>query len=146
MRTRRPPVRVALVAVLLVLLVAGAAACGGDDDRAAPAARGPNPTGHDPGPNPTTFDPGPNPTGGGPTTVDGTLRITAQCLTLQRPSGALDLRFDGYARKGTGLADDTGTVLAHDGDRIAVAGHRRRAKDACGTRFDVDNLVTVLPR
>ena len=134
-----------LVTGLLVAAIA-LGACGGDDDSADLKARGPNPTGADPGPNPTSSDPGPNPTGGGPITVDGTLQITARCVTLQRAKGSLDLHLDGYSTKGKGLADDTGTVVAHDGDHIALAGHERTATGDCGRRFDVDNLVTVLPR
>ncbi|MDQ1521216.1 MAG: hypothetical protein QOI55_2289 [Actinomycetota bacterium] len=140
MRIRALPVLVFVVCVLVL------GACGGGADSTAPTARGPNPTSSDPGPNPTTFDPGPNPTGGGPVTESGTLQITAKCLTLQRAKGPLDLRFHGYQVKSKGLADDTGTVLAHDGDHIAVAGHEGKAKGPCGTSFDVESLVTVLPQ
>ena len=140
----RVPNRVVVLALVFGLALFGA--CGDDDDGSAPDARGPNPTGPDPGPNPTADDPGPNPTAGGPVTVDGTLQITAKCLTMQQPQGSLDLRFDRWSTKGKSLADDTGTVVAHDGDHIAVAGHERSATGDCGTRFDVENLVTVLPR
>jgi hypothetical protein len=146
MRSPRPtPTKSCLLVALAVVLAFALtlAACGGDDDDA--AQLGPNPTSSDPGPNPTTYDPGPNNTSEGPVTVDGTLQITARCLTLQRADGPLDLRFDGYSLKDGALADDTGTVVAHNGDHIAVAGKQAKDKGECGTRFDVANLVTVLP-
>jgi hypothetical protein len=135
--------RISALVVCALVLVLGA--CGASKHDTTPGALGPNPTSSDPGPNSTAVDPGPNPTGGGPLTEDGTLQITARCLTLQRAKGPLDLRFHGYSVKGKGLADDTGTVLAHDGDHIAVAGREEKAKGPCGTRFDVESLVTVLP-
>jgi hypothetical protein len=131
--------------VVVAVLLLGA--CGGGDDATkAPEALGPNSTAVDPGPNSTTFDPGPNNTSGGPNTLDGTLQVTARCLTLQRPQGPLDLRFTDYKAKGDSLVDDAGTAIAHNGDHLAVAGHQRVDKGACGTRFDVESLVTVLPK
>ncbi|MCU1430869.1 MAG: hypothetical protein JWL83_4869 [Actinomycetia bacterium] len=109
-------------------------------------ALGPNPTVSDPGPNSTLSDPGPNPTDNGPVTIEGTLTIKGKCLELQHAGGPLDLRFNGYSAKGTTLIDDTKTAVAKSGDHIAVAGKASTQKSACGTRFDVDNLVTVLPR
>jgi hypothetical protein len=135
--------RAALLAVFVTLTVAGA--CGGDDDTTA-TGLGPNSTLNDPGPNSTTFDPGPNSTDQGPQTIDGTLQISGNCLTLQRDDGPLDLRFVGYEAKGESLADDTGTVIAHSGDTIAVAGHPGDGTGPCGKRFDVDSLVTVIPK
>jgi hypothetical protein len=131
--------------VLVALLVVGA--CGGDDDSSTPAAKGPNPTSSDPGPNPTSFDPGPNPTNNGPVTREGTLVITPGCLTLVNGTTRLDLRFPSdYAAKGTGLIDDTGSAIAHRGDHIAVAGHPASGTNTCGTRFNVESLVTVVPK
>jgi len=133
--------------LLVACVVAGMAvigACGGDEDDGEEPL-GPNSTSSDPGPNPTTDDPGPNPTDTGPVTLDGTLQITEQCLTLQRPQGPLDLRFTDYEADGTNLVDDTGTAIAKTGDHIAVAGHQQDDQGACGTRFDVESLVTVLP-
>lgn len=137
--------RLALPVATVLCLTLALAACGGDDDSAGKGL-GPNPTSSDPGPNPTGNDPGPNNTSNGPVTVDGTLQITARCLTLERSGGPLDLRFDGYSVKQNALADDTGTVVAHNGDHIAVAGKQATEKGECGTRFDVANLVTVLPQ
>jgi hypothetical protein len=135
-----------LVAIALVGALA-LSACGGDDDSASPEAKGPNPTASDPGPNPTTFDPGPNPTGNGPVTREGTLLITPNCLTLVVGKTRLDLRFTSdYEAKGAGLVDDTGTAIAHAGDHIAVAGHPASGANTCGTRFDVESLVTVIPK
>jgi hypothetical protein len=131
---------------MLIVGLCVATGCSGDDDSNNGQGLGPNPTSSDPGPNSTTFDPGPNPTTGGPQTLDGTLQVASRCLTLQRPQGPLDLRFRGYEAKADTLIDDTGTAIAHNGDRIAVAGHEREAKGACGTRFDVESLVTVVPK
>jgi hypothetical protein len=127
-----------------VALAVVATACGGGNST--PKALGPNPTSSDPGPNSTSVDPGPNPTTNGPTTVEGTLGISGNCIVLQRAGGALDLHFEGYTTRGTSLVDDTNTVVANRGDQIAVAGHSRGTKTACGTRFDVANLVTVVPK
>jgi hypothetical protein len=142
----RPPVHARAVTALVcvgmcVALLAGA--CSGDDDDT-PEPLGPNPTSSDPGPNSTDFDPGPNPTDDGPVTVSGTLQVTPECLTLQRPEGPLDLRFEDYRAEGDGLADDTGTVVARSGDQVAVAGFQRDEGGACGTRFDVESFVTAL--
>jgi hypothetical protein len=138
------------VSLLVVIALAGAlvsSACGGDDDSANPRAKGPNSTASDPGPNPTTFDPGPNPTGNGPVTREGTLLITPDCLTLVVGKTKLDLRFTSdYQAKGAGLVDDTGTAIAHAGDHIAVAGHPEAGTNTCGARFDVESLVTVIPK
>ena len=140
--------RVRALAVCVAICVLSLGACGGDDDSSgtSPDARGPNPTASDPGPNSTSVDPGPNPTTNGPVTLDGTLQITTNCLTLQRTEGPLDLRFADYQAKGQSLVDDAGTAIAHSGDHIAVAGHQAKDKGACGTRFDVESLVTVLPK
>jgi hypothetical protein len=142
------PVRTRASALVALALVAALAlsACGGDDDRATPKAKGPNPTSSDPGPNPTSFDPGPNPTANGPVTLEGTLLITPGCLALVKGTSRLDLRFADYEAKGTSLIDDTGTAIAKAGDHIAVAGHRGSGTNTCGTRFDVESLVTVLPK
>jgi hypothetical protein len=134
----------AVVALALVLaLVLGA--CGSSSSNATKGL-GPNPTGPNPGPNSTTFDPGPNPTTGGPVTVEGTVLLTPRCFTLQRPQGALDLHFSGYTNQSGALVDDTHTTVAHTGDTIAVSGQPGHTKNACGTRFDVANLVTVIPK
>jgi hypothetical protein len=134
-----------LVAVALVAALA-LSACGGDDDSATPKAKGPNPTTSDPGPNPTSFDPGPNPTANGPVTREGTLLITPGCLALVQGKSRFDLRFTDYEAKGTSLIDDTGTAIAKAGDHIAVAGHPATTTNKCGTRFNVESLVTVLPK
>jgi hypothetical protein len=133
-----------LVAVALVAALASSA-CGGDDNGATPKAKGPNPTSSDPGPNPTSFDPGPNPTANGPVTREGTLLITPGCLALVLSKAKLDLRFTDYRAKGASLIDDTGTAIARAGDHIAVAGHPGGGTNKCGTRFNVESLVTVLP-
>jgi len=130
-------------AVALALLLG---ACGSSGSNAPTKGLGPNPTGANPGPNPSTYDPGPNPTTGGPVTVEGTLQLTPHCFTLVRPPGRLDLRFTGYTNQGGALVDDTHTTVAQNGDLIAVSGHPARTKDACGTRFDVATLVTVIPK
>jgi hypothetical protein len=143
------PVRTRASALAAIVLVAALAsgACGGGDDSTTPEAKGPNPTSSDPGPNPTSFDPGPNPTDNGPVTREGTLLITPGCLTLVVGKARLDLRFTSdYEAKGTGLVDDTGTAIAKAGDHIAVAGHPKSGKNTCGTRFDVESLVTVVPK
>jgi hypothetical protein len=140
--TSRGPLRAVLASVVACALVLGA--CGGDDDDA-PEPLGPNSTASDPGPNSTDFDPGPNSTGNGPRTIDGTLEISAACLTLQRDDGPLDLQFQDYTAKGTELVDADGVAIAKHGDRIAVAGFEQDAQGACGKRFDVDSLVTVIP-
>ncbi len=141
-RTRGSVLLAAAFVAALVL-----SACGGDDDVTTPEAKGPNPTSSDPGPNPTSFDPGPNPTDNGPVTREGTLLITPDCLTLVVGKSRLDLRFTSdYEAKGTGLIDDTGTAIAKSGDHIAVAGHPARGTNTCGTRFDVESLVTVFPK
>ncbi len=138
-----PRARLAFAAIACCGAVA-LGGCGGSSHP--PKSLGPNPTSSDPGPNTTTFDPGPNPTGNGPVTIEGTLQITPTCLSLQRAGGKLDLHFSGYTKQGTTLIDDTKTAVAKNGDDIAVAGHPQTTKNACGTRFDVDNLVTVLPK
>jgi hypothetical protein len=139
-RVRARAVAVGLVAVSLLAV----GACGGDDDDA-PEPRGPNPTSSDPGPNPTGSDPGPNPTDEGPVTIDGTLQVTAECVTLQRPDGPRDLRLDGYEAKGDTLVGDDGNVAARSGQRIVVAGNETDETGPCGRRFDDAGLVTVLP-
>jgi hypothetical protein len=139
---RTPPLACSVAVFVLVLGACG----GGDSANKSPHALGPNPTASDPGPNSTVFDPGPNNTSNGPDTLDGTLQVTTRCLTLQRPQGPLDLRFTDYKAKGQSLVDTAGTAIAHNGDHLAVAGHQRAAKGACGTRFDVESLVTVLPK
>jgi hypothetical protein len=136
--------RALLGALLAAVVVTGG--CGGDDDSTAVSGLGPNSTSFDPGPNSTSFDPGPNPTDEGPRTVDGTLQITGECLTLQRADGNLDLRFDGYEANGDALADDTGTVIARNGDTILVAGHPADETGPCGRRFDVDSFVSVIAK
>jgi hypothetical protein len=140
--------RLAPLVLPLVVVVAGAllvGSCGSSTH--ATKGLGPNPTSSDPGPNTSTFNPGPNPTTGGPVTLEGTLQLTPRCMTLQLPAGPLDLHFvQAYTKQGSTLYDDTGHVIAHDGDHIAVAGHPTAQKDACGTRFNVDTLVTVLPK
>jgi hypothetical protein len=140
-------VRTSLTVVILVFAVALGACGGGGGNDNNPKALGPNPTSSDPGPNPTTYDPGPNNTSNGPVTIEGTLQVTPTCLTLRRPQGPLDLRFRDYKANGTTLvASAGGAPIAHSGDTLAVAGHVADTKNGCGTRFDVDSLVTVLPK
>jgi hypothetical protein len=143
---RQLPGRLVFAGLCVMIGTSVLAGCGGDDGDDEPAPLGPNPTSSDPGPNSTSFDPGPNPTDSGPVTLDGTLQVTDTCLTLQRPQGPLDLRFTDYEAVGTNLVDDSGTAIAKNGDHIAVAGHQQDEQGACGTRFDVESLVTVLPR
>jgi hypothetical protein len=136
-----------LALIVVCTLAFVAAACGGgSSDDTNPKPLGPNPTSTDPGPNPTNYDPGPNNTTNGPVTLDGTLQVTPQCLTLQRPQGPLDLHFTNYKGQGTNLVDMSGHAIASNGDEIAVAGHVANAHNACGERFNVDSLVTVIPK
>ena len=113
---------------------------------------GPNPTTFDPGPNPTTFDPGPNDTSGGPTTVRGLLLLDGAtgCISIDSDTGRLDLRFTqgDYSLGDDGepaLVDVDGVAIAHAGDTLFVAGFDAGAPGACGARFDVESLVSVLP-
>jgi hypothetical protein len=133
-----------VAAVVVLACVLGA--CGSSSGNSPTKGLGPNPTGSNPGPNTSTYDPGPNSTSGGPVTVEGTLQLTPRCFTLQRPQGRLDLHFTGYTKQAGALVDDTHTTVAHNGDQIAVSGHPARTKNACGTRFDVASLVTVIPK
>jgi hypothetical protein len=138
---RSPRGMCAVVALALML-----GACGSSNSTSPTKGLGPNPTGPNPGPNTSTYNPGPNPTTGGPVTVEGTLQLTPHCFTLVRPQGRLALHFSGYTNRAGALVDDTHTTVAHSGDQIAVSGHPAPTKNACGSRFDVANLVTVIPR
>ncbi len=113
---------------------------------------GPNPTTYDPGPNPTTDDPGPNDTSGGPETVQGILVLdpATSCISIESDAGRLDLRFtqSDYSRGDDGapaLLDTDGFAIAHPGDTLFVAGFDAGADGDCGSLFDVESLVSVLP-
>lgn len=106
----------------------------------------------DPGPHPTSFDPGPNDTSGGPRTVRGTLALdtATTCISIDSDAGRLDLRFTqgDYSLGNNGepaLVDAEGSPIAHAGDTLFVAGFDSGAPGDCGTRFDVESLVSVLP-
>jgi len=113
---------------------------------------GPNPTVTDPGPNPTQFDPGPNDTSGGPVTLRGILVLDPSngCISIDSDTGRSDLRFTrgDYSLGHDGapaLVDVDNTAIAHSGDTLFVAGFGSGAPGTCGTRFDVESLVSVLP-
>jgi len=113
---------------------------------------GPNPTVTDPGPNPTQFDPGPNNTTGGPQTLRGILVLDPSngCISIDSDTGRLDLRFTqrDYSLGHDGapaLVDVDNTAIARSGDTLFVAGYVAGASGTCGTRFDVESLVSVLP-
>src|SRR5581483_8728425 len=79
--------RGARAVALAVLVACMLGACGSSHGSSSSTTGGPNPSGPNPGPNTSTFNPGPNPTSNGPVTIEGTLQVTPQCLTLQRPQG-----------------------------------------------------------
>jgi hypothetical protein len=61
-----------------------------------------------------------------------------------------DLRLHGYEVKrladGRAIVGSEGTPLARDGDTLYVAGYDLDRKTACGEAFDVESLVSALPR